>query len=139
MSPAAEPSIGLKKDDRFRHQFTIDQRIYDGFISLFQDRNCLHVDGDYARQKGFSGAVMHGNILGGFLSYLVGECLPVQNVIIHSQTIKFRKPVYLNDTLELCATVQEVFESVSACELSFYFENQNHVKVAQGSLQIGLL
>jgi 3-hydroxybutyryl-CoA dehydratase len=99
----------------------------------------LHTDPEFAAAQGFAGIVMHGNILGGFLSRLVGEVLPTKRVIIQSQTINFRRPVYLDDHLELNAVVTEVFDSVSAAELSFEFTNADAAKVASGTILIGLL
>ena len=110
-----------------------------GFISLFNDNNPLHTCEIFARERGFKTNVMHGNILNGFISHFIGECLPIKNVIIHSQEINYSKPVYLNDTLQLIVEIKEFFESVSTFELIFYFQNQNHIKVAKGKISIGLI
>lgn len=130
----------MKKGDRFAFTFVIDSKVHEGFISVFKDLNPLHTDENYARQKGFSGKVMHGNILNGFLSYFIGELLPVKNVIIHTQSINYKNPVYLNDEINFEATVEEVYESVGAIGLIYEFRNpaKNHVS-AKGKIQIGLI
>ena len=99
----------------------------------------MHTSDTFAREKGFKGRVMHGNILNGFLSYFIGECLPVKNVIIHSQEIQFKNPVYLNDELDFVAEVSGVFESVNSIEFKFSFKNAEKKTVAKGKIQIGLL
>lgn len=129
----------MRKDDRFFRRFEVNTSVYEGFIGLFNDRNLLHTDEDFAKSKGFAGRVMHGNILNGFLSFFVGECLPQKNVMIYSQKIDFKKPVYLGDTLELQAVVDDIYESVNTAEISFGFVNQAGVKVAKGKIQIGFL
>lgn len=129
----------MKVDDKFIANFEVTEDIYQGFIAIFKDKNCLHVDKSYAESKGFKDVVMHGNILNGFISYFVGECLPIDNVIIHSQEIKFAKPVHLNDKLQLCATVTDVIESVNVVIFKLFFQNADGVKVAKGKLQIGVL
>jgi 3-hydroxybutyryl-CoA dehydratase len=129
----------MNKGDLFTCPFTVNSEIYTGFISLFKDNNPLHTNSDYAVLKGFSDKVMHGNILNGFLSYFIGECLPVKEVLIQTQEIKFLKPVYLNDNLLLHAEVEDVHESVNTIVFKYYFENQHKVKVAKGKIQIGLL
>jgi 3-hydroxybutyryl-CoA dehydratase len=129
----------MKVGDTFSQEWVLAETLYLGFRDLFRDNNPLHVDAAYARSKGFDGAVMHGNILNGFLSYFIGECLPDKNVIIHSQEIKYCQPVYLGDRIVLFAEVAAVFESVRAAEIRFHFENGNKVKVAKGKIQIGLL
>ena len=129
----------MVKGDKFSHDFVVDNKIYEGFIDLFSDRNPLHTDVSFATAKGFASTVMHGNILGGFLSYFIGECLPVKNVIIHSQQMKFYNPVYLNNHLFFSATVDDVFESVNVVVFNFLFENEQKQKVAKGKIQIGLI
>ena len=129
----------LHKGDSFTRQFVVSQSVYDGFMQTFNDRNPYHVSDATARAAGFAGKIMHGNILNGFLSYFVGECLPVKTVVIQSQEIKFHKPVYLNDTVTLHAEVADFHESVRTAVITFHFLNQNNIKVAKGRLLVGLL
>ncbi len=82
---------------------------------------------------------MYGSMLNGFLSYFVGEMLPIKNVACLSQSINFIKPFYLNDILDFTATVSHFSEAVNMIECTFIFSNQNQVKVAKGSIQIGIL
>jgi 3-hydroxybutyryl-CoA dehydratase len=129
----------FKPKDTFSQNFIISETVYNGFVDLFKDTNPLHTQEEFAKGKGFAGKVMHGNILNGFLSYFIGECLPVKNVIIHSQEINFKNAVYLNDLLILEAEVIDIFESVNAVELKFLFKNPEKKVVAKGKIQIGLL
>jgi 3-hydroxybutyryl-CoA dehydratase len=136
----------------FEETFTVSEEIYGGFIGLFNDKNPLHTDRKFAVQKGFNDIVMHGNILNGFLSYFVGGCLPTKDVIIHSQEIHFKNPVYMNDILTFTARVSGVFESVNAVEFKYEFcknsqfiDNQIAMAgckfpvVAKGKIQIGII
>jgi 3-hydroxybutyryl-CoA dehydratase len=125
--------------DRYQEMFTVSNEVYQGFIGLFNDRNPLHTDEAFARGKGFTGKVMHGNILGGFLSYFIGESLPDKNVIIHSQEIQYKQPVYLGDVLEFHAVVTDVHHSVNVVEFKFEFRNAAPRVVAKGKVQIGIL
>lgn len=129
----------FKIDDTFTENFTVSDEIYHGFITLFKDKNPLHTDALFATEKGFQSEVMHGNILNGFLSYFIGEGLPAKNVIIHSQEIQYKNPVYLNDILEFKAVVSGVYDSVNAVEFKFDFRNAASKVVAKGKIQIGLL
>jgi 3-hydroxybutyryl-CoA dehydratase len=129
----------MKKGDVFTCSFNVSPDIYEGFIATFKDNNPLHTDEKFALSKGFTGKVMHGNLLNGFLSYFIGECLPSKNVLIQTQEIKYLKPVYINDQLTLCAEIQDVYESVNTIDFKYYFENQDKVKVARGKIQLGLL
>jgi 3-hydroxybutyryl-CoA dehydratase len=129
----------MNKGDTFTCQFAVNSEVYNGFISLFKDENPLHTNSTFAKDKGFSDRVMHGNILNGFLSYFIGECLPSKDVLIQTQDIKFLKPVYLNDQLTLYAEIDEIYESVNSIDIKYFFENQDKIKVARGNVQIGLL
>src|SRR5207302_955981 len=121
----------FKERDTFTRNFVVTADLYQGFVDLFHDRNPLHVDDAFARSRGFRGKVMHGNILGGFLSYFVGECLPTRNVIIHSQEIEYKYPVYLDDVLAFEARVEGVHESVGAVEFTFRFRNADGATVSK--------
>ncbi len=127
------------KGDKFDSFFKITEKVYYGFIDLFEDKNPLHVNDFFAQSKGYKSVVMHGNILGGFLSYFIGECLPQKNIIIHSQQIKYHNPVYLNQQIILKAEIVDVFESVNVIELKFNFEDEHSNTLAKGKIQIGII
>ncbi len=129
----------LKEGDFFEQLFIITKEHYSHFINLSNDRNPLHINTTFAKEKGFKDVVMHGNILNAFLSYFIGECLPIENVIIHSQEIQFKNPVYMNDQLFFKSEVVGYFESVNAIEFKFSFKNEENKTVAKGKIQIGIL
>ena len=126
-------------NDKFEETFKVSKNTHQDFIQLSQDRNSLHTSEEFAVSKGFKGIVMHGNILNAFLSYFIGECLPTKDVIIHSQDIQFKNPVYLDDKLNFTASVSGVFDSVNAVEFKYYFRNSQLKVVAKGKIQIGVI
>ncbi|WP_326981872.1 MaoC/PaaZ C-terminal domain-containing protein [Chryseobacterium sp. MYb264] len=126
----------LQVNQKFQHQFQVDDRVYNGFISVFGDKNALHTDEAFAREKGFPSKVMHGNILNGFLSFFIGELLPMEEVMILSQHINFKNPVFLNDILNFEAVVEEQSEAVQVNTFKFKFFNSENKTVAAGRIQI---
>lgn len=124
--------------NQYEENFIVSDEIYLGFIQIFKDQNPLHTNNEFAVNKGFIGKVMHGNILNGFLSYFIGECLPTKDVIIHSQEIQFKNAVYLNDVLAFKAEIIGLYESVSAVEFKFTFKRDQTI-MAKGKIQIGIL
>ena len=132
------PNRMMKVGDQFTRDFVVTDEIYAAFTNGFKDRNDLHVNDAYAQSKGYQQKVMHGNILGGFLSYFIGEGLPVRNTVIMEQSIKYRNPFYLSDTITLSAVLEEVYESVSAYIFKFTFTRTGKT-IASGRIQIGLL
>ena len=129
----------FKLNEEYKSEFIVSEKVYESFVQTFNDRNPLHVDAGFASERGFNGKVMHGNILNGFISFFIGEGLPTKNVIIHSQEIQFKNPVYLNDKLFFTATVSGIFGSVNAVEFKFDFKSKDSKVVAKGKIQIGLL
>ena len=129
----------MQTGDKFVHNFQVTPLIYERFIEAYEDKNPLHTDADYARSKGFKSIVMHGNILNGFVSYFIGECLPMKNVYILSQSIKFAQPVYLGTKLEFNAEVTDFIDAIHSYGFKFHFKNEEGVKVAKGEIQIGLI
>lgn len=129
----------FEKGQRFTSDFIVSEEVYISFQNCSKDMNPLHTDEKFAQERGFKSIVMYGNILNAFLSYFVGECLPLKNVIIHSQDINYKKPVYLNDSLVLEAQVDELFESVNAAIFKYKFINQAKEIIAKGKIQIGIL
>lgn len=128
----------FKEGEKYEHTFVVTEEVYFAFQQCSQDRNRLHTDELYSQSKGFKDKVMYGNILNAFLSYFIGECLPTGEVIIHSQEINYKQPVYLNDSLRLHASVDGVFESVNAVTFKFQFINSQERTVAKGKIQIGV-
>ena len=124
--------------NQYEENFIVSEEIYHGFVQIFKDQNPLHTNNKFAVNKGFIGKVMHGNILNGFLSYFIGECLPTKDVIIHSQEIQFKNAVYLNDVLAFKAEIIGFYESVNAVEFKFTFKRDQTI-MAKGKIQIGIL
>lgn len=123
--------------DFFNERFVVSDETYNRFIETFKDTNPLHTNENFAIEKGFKGRVMHGNILNGFLSYFIGECLPIKNVIIHSQDIQYKNAIYLHDELLLNTEIIGIYDSVHAIEFRYNFENKEAKIVAKGKFQIG--
>ena len=128
----------VKEGFKFFHEFKVTKQISDLFINLSQDRNPIHVDDNFSISKGFKSKVTHGNIQNCFLSYFVGEIFPIKEVIILSQTIKFKNPVYENDTLFFESKIVNFTKSVNVYEFEFEFRNSINI-VSKGSLMIKII
>lgn len=130
----------LKDFDReYSHVFVVNEAVYKAFQQGTGDYNPLHCSEDFAKEKGFPQCVMYGNILNGFLSYFIGMMLPTQDVIIHSQDIAFKNPVFMNDELAFTAKVDDISEAVKAVIFKYTFRNKAGKVVAKGHIQIGLI
>lgn len=126
-------------EKEYQHQFVVTQAVYDAFQQGSGDQNPLHTNQEFAKSKGFPECVMYGNILNGFVSYFIGMMLPTPDVIIHSQDIAYKNPVFLNDQLDFTATVEDISEAVRTIIFKYVFRNQQGKVVAKGHVQIGVI
>ena len=99
----------------------------------------MHTDVDYALNHGFSSVLMHGNILNGFISHFIGELLPIKNVIITDQSIKYRNPIFLNDMINLSASIVDLHQTFNLITFKYRFLNVEDTVCATGSIQIKVL
>jgi 3-hydroxybutyryl-CoA dehydratase len=127
-----EITVGLTVD----HEYVIDQRVYETFLSIFPDRSPVHVDDVYARANGFSSMVMHGAILNGFLSHFIGMRFPGARSLELSVDIRYLRPSYLGDRIRLEGKVVQKVESrnVVVVDLNYHNLTQGTV-VARGRVQ----
>jgi len=126
-------------NDFYTHQFIVTEEVFAHFQLCSGDYNPLHTNDSFSKSKGFKERVMYGNILNAFISYFVGEKLPTKNVVIHSQEIEYKNPVYMNEVLMFEAVVLGVYESVNAIEFKYKFIKPDGKFAAKGLFQIGIL
>jgi 3-hydroxybutyryl-CoA dehydratase len=126
----------FKVNNLFEETFKISKELVDNFVKLSNDRNPLHTIDLYAIEKGFNSRVVQGNLQNCFISYFIGECLPSKNVMILSQTINYKNPVYINDILVFNAKIIGIFESVGLIEFDYEFNNQLNKVVSKGVIKI---
>ena len=129
----------FKNMQTVRHRFVVSQKVYEAFQQCSGDYNPLHTKVEFAKEKGFKECVMYGNILNAFVSTLIGECLPTKDVMINSQDITYRQPVFLNDELDAELTVEKIYESVNVVDFKFRFNNVSGKTVARGHIQISVI
>ena len=67
------------------------------------------------------------------LSALVGMDLNNDSVMLLSQRIDYKKPVFLNDKIIATGTISVISKAVRVVELSIRVVNQEEVLVAKGS------
>ena len=69
------------------------------FVGVSGDTNPVHLDEDYAAGTQFKGRVAHGALTASFISTVLGTKLPGPGSIYVAQTLKFRAPVHVGDTV----------------------------------------
>jgi len=80
------------------------------FAGVSGDTNPVHLDEDYAKETMFKGRIAHGMLSAGFFSTVLGTRLPGPGTIYLGQSLKFKKPVRIGDTVMATCTVAEIDE-----------------------------
>lgn len=89
----------------YRH--TLTERDIHAFADLTGDHNPLHLDEDFARQTRFKGRVAHGMLSASFFSTVLA-ILPGPGTVYLGQTLAFKAPVRIGDTVEARATIIDI-------------------------------
>lgn len=87
---------------------TISEADVKQFAGFSGDRNPVHLDEIYAENSRFKKRIAHGMISSSFFSALFGTKLPGEGCVYVSQSLRFRKPVYIDDTVVATVVVSEI-------------------------------
>ena len=87
------------------------------FAGVSTDINPAHLDEDYAKGTQFGGRIAHGMLAASFISAVLANKLPGAGTIYLGQTLKFKAPVRIGDTVTATVTVREVVAAKKRCIL----------------------
>src|SRR4029077_17091800 len=79
-----------------------------GFAQLTGDRNPIHLSEHFAARTAFGGRIAHGLYTAGLISARLGTRMQGPGAISVSQTLNFRAPVRIGDTVHVTVTVAEL-------------------------------
>ena len=130
------------KDLLLGQEFSLTKKIsssdVDMFAKLTGDNSPIHMEGRFARERGFKDRVVHGGILVGCISNLVGTRFPGKNSIIQTLEVKFYNPTYIGDALKIHSIVDQISESVGTIILKLTITNIDTSQVLlKSKLQVG--
>jgi len=77
------------------------------FADISADNNPIHLDEEYAAQSIFRKRVVHGVLVASMFSKIFGTILPGEGGIYLSQSLKFMKPVYIDQVITATVTLLE--------------------------------
>ena len=81
-----------------------------GFAEITGDKNPVHLDAAYAAKTLFKERIAHGMLSAGYISAVFGTRLPGPGAIYVSQSLNFRGPVKIGDTVTAHVRVRELIE-----------------------------
>jgi acyl dehydratase len=106
------------------------------FAVVSGDVNPAHVDADYARGDIFHAIVAHGMWGAALISTLLGTRLPGPGTIYLEQTLRFRRPVTIGDTITVSVTVASKDPECHRVVLDCQCVNQRGETVIDGSATV---
>jgi 3-hydroxybutyryl-CoA dehydratase len=80
------------------------------FAGITGDFNPVHLNEEYARESMFKGRIAHGALSSSFISTVLGTQLPGPGCIYVSQSVRYRAPVRIGDTVTATVKVTALNE-----------------------------
>ena len=102
--PLEKIEIGMKAS----YSQTITDADVKEFAGISGDKNPIHMSEEYAEKSRFKKRIAHGLLSSSFFSALFGTKIPGEGSIYVSQSLQFKKPVYLGDTVTATVIVKAV-------------------------------
>ncbi|MCX7098145.1 MAG: MaoC family dehydratase [Methylococcales bacterium] len=87
---------------------TITDADIKAFAGLSGDNNPVHMSDEYAIDSRFKKRIAHGLISASFFSALFGTRLPGPGCVYVSQSLNFKRPVFIGDTVTATVTVESI-------------------------------
>ena len=106
------------------------------YAGISGDFNPLHVDEEYAKTTLFGKRVAHGGLPTALLAPILGMKLPGIGTIALETRTKFRKPVYIGDTITCKATVIDKNPRMKTITMKVIWFNQKGEVVSKGDCKV---
>jgi acyl dehydratase len=91
-----------------------------------------HLDEAFAATTHFGRRIAHGMLVAGLISTVVASDLPGPGSVYLGQTLQFKAPVYLNDTITVTVEVIKAHEDKPIVTLATVCTNQDGKTVLEG-------
>ncbi len=88
------------------------------FSNLCGDKNPLHLNEEFCKKTIFKKPICHGMLGSSLFSNLMGN--NISGSIYLSQTLKFLKPIYIDEELEAFVEINEYIKEKNALKLNTY-------------------
>lgn len=102
------------------------------FSGISGDINPVHINALVAKESIFGQRVAHGVLVSGLTSAVLGMQLPGQGTIYLGQDNKFRRPVFIGDTVKATCEVVEINLQKNIARFSTTTTNQRNEVVIEG-------
>lgn len=102
------PIEEIKKGMIVSFSQTITDADIKSFAAISGDKNPVHIDEDYANASRYKKRIAHGFLTASFFSALFGTKLPGEGCVYVAQSLRFKRPVYIDDTVTATVEVTNI-------------------------------
>lgn len=106
------------------------------FAACSGDVNPVHLDKAYAATTPFGEPIGHGMWTGALVSAAIATRLPGPGSVYRSQSLSFKHPVKIGDTVTVTLTISEIKERVKLVTLECEAHNQDGKLIAKGIAEV---
>lgn len=106
------------------------------FAAVSGDVNPVHLDAAFAANTPFKERIAHGMLTGAVISAALAMELPGPGTVFVGQTLRFRLPVKIGDTVTVRLEVTGKKDRLKLVTLDCKAYNQNDKLVASGSAEV---
>jgi 3-hydroxybutyryl-CoA dehydratase len=115
---------------------TVQERDIQLFAAVSGDVNPVHLDEEFASQTQFGGRIAHGMLSGAFISAALAMELPGPGSIYLSQSLRFRLPVRIGDSITVHLEVTKKADRRGIVTLDCKALNQDGNVVLTGEAEV---
>ena len=108
------------------------------FAALSGDSNPIHLDAEYAKSTPFGARIAHGMLVAGMFSTIFGTLLPGTGVLYLGQTLTFKAPVFLGDSITARVELIHLRNDKPIATFSCVCTNQSEKVVIDGEAVLKL-
>lgn len=102
------------------------------FAGFTGDLNPVHISEEFAKTTKFGRRIVHGPYVFTMIGSVLGQQLPGGGSVYVSQTLKFKAPVFIGDTITCTLTVTDKNVERNRLTLSTILTNQDGTVVIEG-------
>ena len=103
-----------------------------GFAQVSGDHNPVHLDDEYAAATRFGRRIVHGMLTASLISAVLANDLPGAGTVYLNQTLQFKAPVFIGDTITATVMVTRYREDKRIATLETTCTNQDGTVVLTG-------